>query len=183
MKFKALPNREKLKELLDYDKGTGALTWKGTGEIATYEFSDYQGDTRKNVVIDSIAYASTRIIWTLLFGPIPPDHVVDHIDGDTENEKLDNLRLVSIGENLRNQKKRINNKTGIPGISIYKGKFRVDICIRGKQQYIGRFDDLESAFNARYEAGKKLGYTDRHLCLEEFEEMMKVGMNKTIPLC
>ena len=42
---------------------------------------------------------------------------IDHIDGNKQNNNIDNLRWVSISENLRNQKKAIN-KT-----SIYKGVY------------------------------------------------------------
>lgn len=62
-------------------------------------------------------FAGHRIVWFLITGEdVPPDCLVDHIDGDRLNNKIDNLRLVSETVNLRNAVKYSNNTTGITGI-------------------------------------------------------------------
>jgi hypothetical protein len=42
-----------------------------------------------------------RFIWEFFKGPIPPKMTVDHIDGDKTNNKINNLQLLSRGENSR----------------------------------------------------------------------------------
>lgn len=42
-----------------------------------------------------------RIIWESLHGPIPQGLVVNHIDGDKLNNRIDNLEVVTDLENVR----------------------------------------------------------------------------------
>lgn len=49
-------------------------------------------------------------VWELHFGPIPEGKVIDHIDRDKSNNRIENLRCVSQSENMTNQPQR--NKSG-----------------------------------------------------------------------
>lgn len=49
------------------------------------------------------AYLVHRLIWTLVFGKIPDDLVVDHVDMDKSNNKISNLRAVTPAVNSRNR--------------------------------------------------------------------------------
>jgi hypothetical protein len=44
-----------------------------------------------------------RIIWIYHNGDIPTDLQVDHIDGDVANDRIENLRLVTIRQNAQNR--------------------------------------------------------------------------------
>ena len=72
---------------------------------------------------------------------------IDHIDGNPCNNKIENLRLANHSENMRNAKTRIDNKSGVKGISWCKSKnkWKVQLWFNGKQNYIGRFDNIEFA--------------------------------------
>ncbi|MCW1825723.1 HNH endonuclease [Enterobacter asburiae] len=51
-----------------------------------------------------------QIVW-ILHGRTPPDgshYVIDHIDGDTKNNKISNLRVASKSGNAINSKKHVN---------------------------------------------------------------------------
>lgn len=41
-----------------------------------------------------------RFIWEQVHGPIPPDHVVMFIDGNTLNCAIENLKLITLAENV-----------------------------------------------------------------------------------
>ena len=43
-----------------------------------------------------------RIIWEMLKGPIPDGMVIDHINQDKSNNRIENLRCVTYGENNGN---------------------------------------------------------------------------------
>lgn len=56
----------------------------------------------KRVNIQNKAYLVHLLVWTTFKGDIPEDYVIDHIDGNKENNKLENLRLVTQSENIKN---------------------------------------------------------------------------------
>lgn len=83
-------------------------------------------------------------------------HVVDHINGDKLDNRKSNLRFCSNKENVRKQKIRTNNKTGVRGISIKKttGKFQATIMVDGKSIHLGYFHHLKDA-SAAYSIAAK----------------------------
>ena len=66
-----------------------------------------------------------RIVWELHFGPIPEGKVIDHIDRDKSNNRIENLRCVSQSENMTNQPQR--NSSGYKGVyqNQSNGKYQV----------------------------------------------------------
>ena len=74
--------------------------------------------------------------------------VVDHIDNNKKNNRLDNLQIITFRYNLI--KDKTSNKCGKLGVSYIKGscKFRARINIKGYQIYIGSFNTIEEASNA-----------------------------------
>lgn len=76
--------------------------------------------------------------------------VVDHINGNTLDNRRANLRICTAKENARNTSASRTSKTGFPGIRITKfGKYNVRIMVNRKNLHIGNFDDLASAIDAR----------------------------------
>lgn len=75
---------------------------------------------------------------------------VDHVDGKSRNNRIENLQLLTNRENV-SKGKLINKKTSkYTGVSWEKHtkKWAVRIKINGKQKYIGGFEDEKSAANA-----------------------------------
>ena len=126
--------QELANELLRYDRETGKLWWKPRGEhlfkgteIHTPNVQMRQWNTRyadaeaftasdlkgyKNGKLLGIKYQAHRVIWFLEFGFWPG--VIDHINGDTSDNRLENLRACSVSENARNSAMR-------KGTSIFRG--------------------------------------------------------------
>ena len=61
-------------------------------------------------------YIVSRVIWEMVHGPIPEGMIIDHLDGNALNNKIENLACKTRGENMHNRKINKNNKTGFPGI-------------------------------------------------------------------
>ena len=61
-----------------------------------------------------------RVVWFLCKNEDPGKFVIDHIDGNPSNNKIDNLRKVTASENSRNLKRRSDNKTGFSGVKFCK---------------------------------------------------------------
>lgn len=119
-------------DLLYYDESSPTcLRWKvkriGKGLAKTKYPNDEAGTVVKKksnsdyikitIAYNKKHYSSGRIIWILLNGFIDDSLVVDHIDGNALNNKIDNLRLVSMQQNSTNSKVKNSNKSGQTGVS------------------------------------------------------------------
>lgn len=89
------------------------------------------------------------LVWDH-FGDCKRDgHVltVDHIDGDKENNAIDNLQLLSQRDN--NAKYFQQNGRNLPtGVSIKRGKYGAWISIKRKSIFLGTFNTSEDAAKA-----------------------------------
>lgn len=63
-------------------------------------------------------YMVHRIIWILNNKKINNEFVIDHIDRNPLNNKLDNLREVSYAVNSNNASLRYDSKTGVRGVQL-----------------------------------------------------------------
>jgi HNH endonuclease len=73
---------------------------------------------------------------------------VDHIDRNTLQNRLFNLRICTQSSNMRNRRIRSCNPTGYRGVRRRGNKFEARISINGKQHRIDSFDDVISAAKA-----------------------------------
>lgn len=80
------------------------------------------------------------------------EHEVDHIDGDTLNNKKSNLRIVTHQDNARNLKAKQRNKFGIRGVAYDKkcGKYTVDFSDKKIRYYMKPWNTLAEAVACRY---------------------------------
>ena len=101
-----------------------------------------------------------RLIWIYHFGEIPDGLQIDHINHNRTDNDICNLRLVTHKENLKNQKIRKDNKTGITGIS-WDGRDKRWFSKIGKI-HLGSFKNLEDAIKVRKEAEILHGYHPNH---------------------
>lgn len=62
-------------------------------------------------------YIVSRVIWEMVNGPIPEGYIIDHLDGNALNNRIENLACKTRGENMQNRKLDKRNNTGVPGIS------------------------------------------------------------------
>lgn len=76
---------------------------------------------------------------------------IDHIDGNSFNNNLTNLRWATLYENHHNLKKAINNTTGVKGIHFNKKfkKYEVRLMHKRIDYNLGYYDTIEEATIAR----------------------------------
>lgn len=75
-------------------------------------------------------------------------NIVDHINGDTFDNRKSNLRIIEYANNSKNRKsKNSNNTSGYRNVSWCKGdkKWIVQMQIDGKNKRLGSFDDVHEA--------------------------------------
>lgn len=80
----------------------------------------------------------------------PSDYeVVDHVNHKTTDNRIENLRVCSHTENMRNSRRYSNNTSGRTGVYKYKDKWRVTITINKKDKHLGVFGTFDEAVRAR----------------------------------
>lgn len=87
----------------------------------------------------------------------PKGKYVDHIDGNTLDNRRSNLRVCSNAANLRNGTLRLNNKSGYTGVFFHKdtGRWSAYIKVVYKRKHLGMFDTIKEAVKTRKSAEKK----------------------------
>lgn len=119
-----------------------------------------------------------RIIWTLTNGNILDNQVIDHKDGDTLNNNIENLRSVSKHLNCKNLARRKSNTTSVTGVALisdsgllrYRVRVKLDDKDLSKSFSVSKYGEAE-AFRLACEWRKEqirllneqgAGYTERH---------------------
>lgn len=80
----------------------------------------------------------------------PRDKHVDHINGNTLDNRKSNLRLCSQLDNTHNAKVSKRNTTGYKGVTYNKRerKYKAQICLDWKHIHIGTYSTAEEAYAA-----------------------------------
>lgn len=96
-----------------------------------------------------------RVAWAIHSGEWPKQQI-DHIDGDRQNNRIENLRLATQTQNNWNMRVTSKSKSGIKGVYFDKerGKWAATICVHKRRINLGRFlciDDAKAAYKAAAE--------------------------------
>lgn len=169
---------KRLKQLITYDK-SGFLLWRrrisprdGTEHSVKTFNSRFAGKLalncadktgRKAGEIFNVPFRAHRVIWALHYGEWPKN-VIDHINGDPSDNRIENLRDVSRSVNQKNMRRRCDTKNPHVGVQwrAEAGRYRARITIDGKFKSLGYFLTLDEAITARREAKAKYGFSPDH---------------------
>lgn len=153
-------------DILTYDADTGLFRWKVSqgravaGAIVGTRFS--KGYLRFKT--GGHHYFLHRVAWMMTYGRWP-DGFIDHINGNTSDNRISNLRECSMSENICNQKVRSDSGTGMKGVNYRKNDQRYVAYVNkdGKRHYLGSFVNAEDAYSAATKARSDLhGEFARH---------------------
>jgi len=142
--------QKEVQKLFIYDKDTGKLFWRpwtSKNRTSTIkEVISLSPNGYKRTCINYKQYYAHRIIWLYIYGYFPENYI-DHINRDTTDNRLENLREVSQQCNLRNAKVRCNNKSDITGLNWNprNNNWIVRIKVAFKEYYLGSYKDYYEA--------------------------------------
>lgn len=97
-----------------------------------------------------------RVVWAMVHGPIDQGFVIDHIDGNKDNNSITNLRMCNQADNTRNRGMSVHNTSGFKGVTKRGRKWVAQIQFDGQKKYLGLFATPELASEAYEEAAVKL---------------------------
>ena len=139
-----------------YNRETGEFAWMGRrkGQRTFLGHTTPKGYLRLRV--NKRYYPAHHLVWLLETGSLP-SLLIDHIDGNKQNNRFSNLREVVAVVNSQNQRSpHATNKSGYLGVSKFRNKWRAQIKSNGGSVHLGMFETPELAYAAYLEAKRKL---------------------------
>ena len=126
-------SQEYLREIFDYKDGElynktfrnpNSKIGSKAGKVGTRNY--------KRIMVNSVLYQFHHIVYFYHHGIMPK--VVDHIDGNPANNKIENLRMATFSQNSYNAKLSKKNKSGHKNICWCK-KYNYWFWIYGGSPY------------------------------------------------
>lgn len=151
-----------LKGLFDYREDGNLIrknACQGNGNYAGRVVGTTPDGTRLNrysaTKIHGKHYCVHKLIYLWHIGEWPEQ--LDHINRDTSDNRIENLRLADSFQNMRNRNLFANNTSGCKGVSWNKHakKWYTWISVAGKIKCLGYFKDFELAELVAVEAREK----------------------------
>lgn len=156
-------NQHELKELFDYREDGNLIRKKSTmgngnfaGRVVGYKPKKITRSNRYVVTkIKGQHYSVHRLIYLWHTGVWPEQ--LDHINKDSFDNRIENLRPATSSQNASNRKLFTSNTSGSKGVARHKAsqKWFVYVDVNKKRKNIGYFDDLELADLVAIEARDK----------------------------
>jgi hypothetical protein len=152
---------DRIRDFLSYDPATGAFHWLrlpphcSTAKVG--ERAGYVPENGRRVIgYRGRHYRAAHLAWWWVYGKWP-QREIDHRDRDTQNDRIDNLRLATKTQNQGNVARQSNHKSGFRGVCVHRmtGRWRAQISVDYRQEYLGLFDSAEDAAHAYDAAAKK----------------------------
>jgi hypothetical protein len=137
---------ERLLELLSYNPDTGIFTWKVDRKRLAKANSiagSVNGSGYRQISVDGKLYLAHRLAWFYCFQEWP-EHIIDHINGIKDDNRLDNLQDISQNKNVRKANKKLST-SGYRNVRKVYNRYQAAIKIAGKTIHIGMYDTGEEA--------------------------------------
>lgn len=155
-------NKVELSERYEYVDGVLYRKTAGGGEkvggVVGYDHVS-NGRPYRRACFNKKHYYLHQIIFVMHYGTLPDR--IDHIDGDSLNNRIENLRPASQSENIANSRLSKSNTSGFKGVVLDRGTKTREVWIaqigfNSKCIRLGRYQTKEDAAFAYAEASTKL---------------------------
>jgi len=161
---RSLPTQERLRALFSYQDGK--LLWLlslNSRAPAGSEAGCLTTGGYRQVRIEGTTYKTHRLVWKWHYGT-DPGPFLDHKNGDTSDNRIENLQEVTNRENTHKGRVCSKKKSGLP-LGVYgqdkKKPYYAMIYVDGKNRRLGSFGTIEEAANAYRDALNKIESSGR----------------------
>jgi hypothetical protein len=143
-----------LNEWFTYHPNTGEILWRKKPERSSIQIGSVAGSIhsgRRMLRVQGRRIYAARAAYIMTYGSIPQRALIDHIDGDTLNNRVSNLRLANSAQNTWNRIQRSSNPSLKLGVSKdVRGRFKARIQVpNGDKFNLGTWD-TEAEAHAAY---------------------------------
>lgn len=146
--------QNELKNLLHYEPETGIFRWNvpNRGHAKEGDMAGTRTGRYAYITINGQPYLAHRLAWFYVHGEWPK-HNIDHVDRNSRNNAISNLRDVPQSVNMQNMI--------VDGASFDKRRKRwiSQIVAFGRRRNLGSYDSVEEAREA-YRAAKRVLHPD-----------------------
>lgn len=137
--------KSRFQKFLAYDPVTGVFRWKvdrcRRGSMGTIAGS-INGNGYRSIWIDGRQYLAHRLAWLFVHGAFPTG-MLDHINCDRADNRIENLREATYAQNSANRRLNKNNSLGVKGVyRTRSGRYAASIRINGKLKHLGTTDNI-----------------------------------------
>lgn len=138
------------KKTMRYDRGCLFHTVSRSTVKAGQRAGCLRADGYRDVKIKGVKFLEHRVIWAICTGSWP-ENELDHIDRNSYNNAIENLRPADRYLNTANTGKRITNNSGYKNVywNPLNSRWRVAVRVQGKRHNLGSFTSLNDAILAR----------------------------------
>ena len=158
-------SKERVLEALSVDLGAGRFFWAKPSKFHSEKIGMEAGCSRKGhsgkhywvIRIDGVSHKRGHLVFLIVHGRFPSP-CLDHINGDSLDDRPCNIREATILQNAWNHKphaRRIKLPMGVRIISC-SGRYQARISYKKKQIHLGAFDTPEEAANVYQSKRKEL---------------------------
>ncbi|KRG69245.1 hypothetical protein ABB29_12065 [Pseudoxanthomonas dokdonensis] len=156
-------NADELRKHVLYDPETGFFVWATNGRGRTKRVGERAGSAHSNgyirIKILGQTYFAHRLAWLLSSGDWPAEEI-DHINGNRDDNRIDNLREATVQQNRWNThgipKRRKHSRFKGVTKEHRSNRWISQIFHDGKPIRLGSFDTEEQASEAYLSAARRL---------------------------
>lgn len=137
-------------------KGLEAIVSPEDGDLIEYNWSAHKRNAYYYAARSQGITIHQTVLSRALGRDLKDDDLVDHINGDTLDNRRSNLRLATVAQNNLNCTRRKDNTSGYKGVKKDKRslKWSARIWANGKRLHLGTFNTPEEAYQAYCDASK-----------------------------
>jgi hypothetical protein len=157
--MKSKVSYDRLREILTYIPDTGVWLWKDPPPRSKVNKGDLAGCISRNtkhpdncyrrIKIDGRMYKAAILAWFWTYG-VWPSKDLDHANGDSLDDRINNLREATDSQNRANSRVPMHNTSGFMGINWNKRnkRWHVRVMKEGYRHWVGAFKSLDEAKEA-----------------------------------